>query len=134
MFISRYLGLLYCFLALMPLVAAFMTSGIRYIATNSLLHSTSPDKLGVSDLSVASPVESSFLLFYEETVPFGSALSLDQFLQHQEVEGLIERRQLLVDDVSDIWISLWGCNCKCLSEGDAFQTLCAVYESIDVVP
>ena len=64
--------------------------------------------------------------FYNEIVPFGSALSLDQFLQHDDIETLISQGLLLFDEVSDIWISLWGCNCKCLSEEEAFLTLCIV--------
>ena len=64
--------------------------------------------------------------FYNEIVPFGSALSLDQFLQHDDMEALISKRLLLFDEVSDIWISLWGCNCKCLNEEEAFLTLCIV--------
>ena len=67
-------------------------------------------------------------LFYSEIVPFGSALSIDQFLQHEDIEALISQKLLLFDEVSDIWISLWGCNCKCLSEEEAFLTLCTVCE------
>jgi hypothetical protein len=75
----------------------------------------------------------SFAEFYDATVSFGSSLSLDQFFLHQKVELMLAQRMLDTDDISDVWISLWGCNCKCLTEEEAFQTLCAV-NNLENVP
>ena len=87
------------------------------------------DSTKMSEFSSAASNYPAFLLFYEETVPFGSPMSLDQFLQYEPVDALIQQEQLLADDVSDIWISLWGCNCKCLYEEEAYKTFIEVYNS-----
>lgn len=75
----------------------------------------------------------SFAEFYDATVSFGSSMSLDQFILHQTVESMLVQRMLDIDDVSDIWILLWGCNCKCLTEEEAFQTFCAVND-LEMIP
>lgn len=80
---------------------------------------TSNDVFNVKD-------RDSFTEFYDVTVSFGSSMSLDQFILHQTVETALAQRMLDIDDVSDVWILLWGCNCKCLTEEEAFQTFCAV--------
>jgi hypothetical protein len=67
-----------------------------------------------------------FAEFYDATVSFGSSMSLDQFFLHQNVESMLAQRMVDADDISDVWISLWGCNCKCLTEEEAFQTFCAI--------
>lgn len=69
-----------------------------------------------------------FSMFYEENVSCGSAMSLDVFLMSSKMERMLEKKVLTIDEVSDIWISLWGCNCKCLTEEEAFETISAIYD------
>jgi hypothetical protein len=82
---------------------------------------------------------SDFYTFYEETVPFGSEMSLNQFLTHPYVEDQlllsIKKKSsggLTLDRISDIWIDLWSCNCMCISEEKAYQTLCALFNDIEI--
>lgn len=101
----------------------------RISRSNSRLFiSLNKDNSSQSDLLGKMFDRTVFNTFFDGIVPFGSGLSLDQFLQHEGLEMSSSQGLLLVDEVSDIWISLWGCNCKCLSEEEAFETLCAVYE------
>jgi hypothetical protein len=69
-----------------------------------------------------------FSEFYEENVSCGSAMSLDVFLMSSKIDLMLEKKVLTVDEVSDVWISLWGCNCKCLTEEEAFETISAIYD------
>lgn len=69
-----------------------------------------------------------FSEFYEENVSCGSAMSLDMFLTSSKIELMLEKKALTIDEVSDVWISLWGCNCKCLTEVEAFETIIAIYD------
>lgn len=69
-----------------------------------------------------------FSEFYEESVSCGSAMSLDVFLTSSKIDLMLEKRILTIDEVSDVWISLWGCNCKCLTEEEAFETISAIYD------
>jgi hypothetical protein len=69
-----------------------------------------------------------FSEFYEENVSCGSAMSLDVFLMSSKIERMLEKKVLTIDEVSDVWISLWGCNCKCLTEEEAFETISAIYD------
>ena len=97
--------------------------------SSTLLSSSCPtESKETSNIEVEAEGRESFAQFYEATVSFGSPMSLDQFLMHQRVELMLAQRLLDTDDISDVWISLWGCNCKCLTEEEAFQTLCAVYD------
>jgi hypothetical protein len=80
-----------------------------------------------------------FYNFYEETVPFGSEMSLNQFLTHPYVEDQlllsVKKKSsggLTLDRISDIWIDLWSCNCMCISEEKAYQTLCALFDEIEI--
>lgn len=83
--------------------------------------------------------KSDFYSFYEETVPFGSEMSLNQFLTHPYIEDQLmltvkqkSEKGLSLDKISDVWIDLWSCNCMCISEEKAYQTLCALFDQIEI--
>ena len=69
-----------------------------------------------------------FSKFYEDNVSYGSSMSLDVFLINEKIELMFNEKLLTTDEVSDVWIDLWGCNCKCLTEEEAFETINAIYD------
>ena len=69
-----------------------------------------------------------FSEFYEDNVSCGSSMSLDVLLMSRKIEMMLNEKVLTIDEVSDVWISLWGCNCKCLTEEEAFETIGAIYD------
>ena len=69
-----------------------------------------------------------FSKFYEDNVSYGSSMSLDVFLINEKIELMLNEKLLTTDEVSDVWIDLWGCNCKCLTEEEAFETINAIYD------
>jgi hypothetical protein len=84
--------------------------------------------------------KSDFYAFYEETVPFGSEMSLNQFLTHPYIEDQLllslkkkSDKGLSLNKISDIWIDLWSCTCMCISEEKAYQTLCVLFDEPQIV-
>jgi hypothetical protein len=104
-----------------------------HVSRPLLLRSFLDESKEISNIENDVKERDSFAEFYDATVSFGSSMSLDQFFLHQKVELMLAQRMLDTDDISDVWISLWGCNCKCLTEEEAFQTLCAV-NNLENVP
>jgi hypothetical protein len=104
-----------------------------HVSRPLLLRSFLDESKEISNIEHDVKERDSFAEFYDATVSFGSSMSLDQFFLHQKVELMLAQRMLDTDDISDVWISLWGCNCKCLTEEEAFQTLRAV-NNLENVP
>lgn len=95
------------------------------------------NRSAVLSMNVYTLDKSDFHKFYEETVPFGSGMSLNDFQTYPYVEQqlLLSEKKVIKDDmtmssdrISDVWIDLWSCNCMCLSEGQAYQTLCTLFD------
>ena len=106
-----------------------------YVSRTLLLRSFCDKSKETSTVEFDLKDRDSFAEFYDATVSFGSSLSLDQFYLHQKVESMLAQRMLDTDDISDVWISLWGCNCKCLTEEEAYQTLCALNNlNLETIP
>jgi hypothetical protein len=42
---------------------------------------------------------------------------------------ILSEKIITADEISDLWISLWACNCKGLTEEEAYQTLNTILES-----
>lgn len=83
--------------------------------------------IGTTAIEILQAEKKHFSKFYEDNVSFGSSMSLDVFLINGKIELMLDEKELTTDEVSDVWIDLWGCNCKCLTEEEAFETINAIY-------
>ena len=111
----------------------------RYISQSLSAASTStftlacspPPILEVPDMTISDFLQvekKHFLKFYEDNVSCGSSMSLEVFLMNGMIESMLNEKVLTADEVSDVWIELWGCNCKCLTEKEAFETISAIHD------